>query len=58
MDFVNRSRKAIVAGFGAAGSAVTIGVADGRIDTKDIELIVGAFIVVGVITWFVPNKQP
>jgi hypothetical protein len=55
VTFLNRSRKAIIAGLGAAVTAYTAGIQDGNISQTDAALIIGMFVVVGFATYMVPN---
>jgi hypothetical protein len=51
-----RIRKALVAALGAGASAYLAGSADGTVSQADWAMVVGSLIVVGVVTWAVPNK--
>jgi hypothetical protein len=51
---ITRFDKAIMAAFGAAAAVVTAH--GGNIDETVIEQAIGAFLVVGILTFLVPNK--
>jgi hypothetical protein len=54
-----RIRKCIVAGIGAGIAAYTNGALDGDMTTGEWITVVGSVIVIGVLTWLIPNRvQP
>lgn len=50
-----RIRKAIMAGVGAGVAAYTSALASGKVDVNTWITVVGSVIVIGVITYLVPN---
>ena len=51
---LTRIDKAIVAGGGAAAAVITA--RGGNLDLTTVELAIGSFLVVGLLTLIVPNK--
>jgi len=57
MDRLARIRKAAIAAEGAAVAVITTAATKpGGLGLSDVELAVGAFIVVGFLAWLFPNK--
>lgn len=55
MNVLARIRKALVAGIGAGVAAYMSAVTSGTVDINTYITVVGSVIVIGVITYFVPN---
>lgn len=55
MNVLARIRKALVAGIGAGVAAYMSAVTSGTVDVNTYITVVGSVIVIGVITYFVPN---
>jgi hypothetical protein len=53
---IARIRKALIAGLGAGVAAYTNGMLDGAMTTQDWITVVGSVIVIGALTYAVPNR--